>query len=61
MSPKELDDVRVTVEVEGFHYAFIHYSEFKEIVDEKFQSLRKAFVKANNELADYLNLKDEMQ
>ena len=54
MTGKELNYIRDTVENEGFHYAFIHYSDFEEVKDKKFHQLRKAFVAANLALAEYI-------
>lgn len=56
MTGPELDNVRDRVEQEGFHYCFVSYSDFAEIKDAKFHKLRKAFVKASEDLAAYLGL-----
>ncbi len=56
MSGKDLDYIRDIVEIEGFHYCFTAYSDFKEINDPDFHRLREAFIKANNDLCEYLNL-----
>jgi hypothetical protein len=56
MNAKALDDLRSQVNNEGFHYAFIHYSDFEDVKDAEFHTLRLAYIKATNELADYLNL-----
>jgi hypothetical protein len=58
MNGKELDYVRDSVEQEGFDYCFTGYSNFEEIKDEEFHKLREAFVKASNELKEYLGLED---
>lgn len=42
------------VQSEGFDYAFISYSDFKEVKDEEFQILRKTFVEAYHALLKYL-------
>lgn len=55
MNGKELNYIKGTLEKEGFHYAFTGYSDFEEIKDEEFHRLRKAYVKATEELADYLD------
>lgn len=49
-----LEDVAYKVDSEGFHYAFVHYSDFKEVDDPEFHRLREAYVKAAKELRDYL-------
>lgn len=59
MKPKDVKYIHDTVENEGFHYAFIHYSDFEEVKDDHFHKLRKAYVEATNALADYLGLEDE--
>jgi len=58
MEAKELDYIRETVECEGFDYAFVHYTDFKEIEDEKFHQLREAFLAARSELVSHLNLEN---
>jgi hypothetical protein len=57
------DAVRVqdTVEVEGsLDYTFRYYSHFPEIKDKKFHKLRKAYVKAAQELSDYCRLEEDL-
>lgn len=54
MNAKELEYVRDTIDNEGFDYAFVDYSDFSEIEDEKFHALRKAYVKAAEELRGYV-------
>lgn len=44
---------------EGFHYCFNDYSNFDEIEDERFHELRLAYLKAANELENYINKKAE--
>lgn len=58
MTGKELRYVDATVENEGFDYAFVHYTDFKNIKDEKFHELREAFLKARQELIDYCGLEN---
>lgn len=53
MTKKEKIDLTFRIENEGFDYAFQHYSDFKEIKDNKFHELRKAYLKAAKELEDY--------
>lgn len=59
MKPKEIDYVRGTIENEGFDYAFIGYSEFKDIKDEEFHNLREAYIKAHDELMAYIGEVEE--
>lgn len=51
----DLNYVRSKIEEEGFHYTFADYSDFKEIKDEKFHELRKAYLEAVNNMDHYLN------
>jgi len=44
------------IEKEGFHYAFVGYSDFDEVKDEKFHELRKKYLKALKELGDYMGI-----
>lgn len=46
------------IESEGFEYAFVHYSNYDDIKDSQFHRLRKAFLEARKDLADYLNYKE---
>lgn len=54
MTDKELDDVRATIDSEGFDYAFRYYSEFRPIKDRKFHRLREAYIEAAAALAQYV-------
>lgn len=51
----ERDYVTQTVDQEGFDYAFINYSNFEEIEDKEFHRLRLQYVKAHDELNDYIH------
>jgi hypothetical protein len=53
------EHVKYRMEEEGFHYCFFHYSRWNEIKDEKFHHLREAYLKAANELEEYVNKKSE--
>lgn len=55
MAKNEMDYVRCTINNEGFDYAFVHYSDYSEIKDEKFHELRKKFLDARKELQIYVN------
>jgi len=48
------ESVAYRMEAEGFHYCFEWYSTFEEIEDEKFHELRLAYLKAANELENYV-------
>lgn len=54
MNAKDLRYVRDTIENEGFHYAFVNYSDFEQVKDRKFHSLRRAYEKAAKALAEYI-------
>jgi len=54
MTGKEKKFVLDVVEQEGFDYSFIHYSDFKEVVDQRFHELRIAYLQAREELKNYI-------
>ncbi len=54
MTEQEKEDINNRIDNEGFDYAFVHYSDFKEIKDETFHKLRLAYIKAAKELEKYL-------
>lgn len=54
MTKAEREYVGDIIENEGFHYAFIHYSDFSEIEDEEFHKLRVAYETAVLALEDYI-------
>lgn len=54
MTKKEKKYVNDRIESEGFEYCFLDYSDFSDIKDEKFHELRRAFIKASDELKKYL-------
>ncbi len=58
MKKKDRDYVLNTIENEGFHYAFVHYSDFEEIVDPEFHKRREAYQQASRELADYVGAEE---
>jgi hypothetical protein len=47
-----------TIEFEGFDYTFIGYTAFPEIKDEEFQTKRRAYLKARQELAELIGFDD---
>jgi hypothetical protein len=51
--------VRATIDNEGFDYAFRNYHDFSEVKDEKFHKLRKAYLEAYKDLAEYVEYDDE--
>lgn len=60
LNEKDAVDLQGTVESEGFDYAFRYYSDFATVKDKKFQSLRKAYVKAAQDLSDYCRLEEDL-
>jgi hypothetical protein len=54
MKQEDLESVTQRIFQEGFHYCFVHYSNFEEIDDEKFHELRKNYLKATSDLEKYL-------
>ena len=54
--PRTVKDVVEDIEYEGFDYALIHYSNYDDVHDEKFQELYQQFKKARKELAEYLRV-----
>lgn len=48
------NEVAYKMDYEGFDYCFTGYSDWSEIEDEKFQELRAAYVKAMEDLRDYV-------
>ena len=52
---KEIVKMLSAVDSEGLEYAFVNYSSFEEIKDERFHELRKEFLYAYRELDRYLN------
>lgn len=55
MRPADADSVLQVIGAEGFDSAFRHYSSYRDINDEKFHELRKAYIAAANELIDYIS------
>ena len=61
MTEEDKLDLGFRIKQEGFHYTFLHYSDFKEIKDKKFHELRKEYLKSAEKLEKYLivqNIKD---
>jgi hypothetical protein len=48
-----------TIQNEGFEYTFCSYSSFDCIKDEEFHRLRKNYLKAMQDLNDYINFNKE--
>ncbi len=56
MKKEDKEYLQERVENEGFDYCFVHYSDFEEIKDKKFHELREAYCKAQEALAEYLDI-----
>ena len=52
---ENLSDVQYRMDEEGFDYCFRCYSDFEEIEDPRFHELRLAYIKAAEELENYIN------
>lgn len=55
---EEYENLMYRIDNEGFDGAFVHYSDFSEIEDEKFHELRQAYIKAHNDLNAYIGYED---
>ena len=55
----KLWEVAACVENEGFDYAFRNYSDFKEVKDNEFHKLRRAYVEAADALSEYIGADEE--
>lgn len=60
MNENEKELIEGQVEVEGFDYAMTECISENEITDEKFKQLRRAYMKARQELAGYLGMEGEV-
>lgn len=59
MKAKEFRYVLNTIDNEGFEYAFVGYSDFKDDVkDKEFHRLRLAFLTARKALVEYVGAED---
>jgi hypothetical protein len=56
---EDFADLNSRMNQEGLHYCFKHYSSFNDIEDDKFHKLRKAYLKAADELEKYIKDKAE--
>ncbi len=54
MTRSERQEVKDTIDIEGFDYTFRYHSDFEHIEDEKFHELVKKYSEAANELEDYI-------
>lgn len=55
MTKSEKKYISSVIANEGFDYTFIHYSNFEEVKDKKFQELRNAYVSARKEFHAFLD------
>ena len=54
MKRSDAESVLAIISAEGFDSAFNHQSTFKDIGDVRFHDLRRAYIAASRELANYL-------
>lgn len=54
MKASDAESVLAVISAEGFDNAFNHQSTFRDINDVKFHELRRAYIAASKELANYL-------
>ena len=58
MKKKDRIYVLDTIDSDTFEYAFVNYSDFKEIEDKEFHVLREAYLEARADLAEYIGYID---
>lgn len=51
---EDMEYVQSKIDNEGFDYTFTGYSDFETIKDKKFHELRKAYIKAQEDLESYI-------
>lgn len=56
LNHRDKEDVHEMVDREGFDYAMVHKSSWKEIKDPKFHELLDAFKEARKELVEYIDV-----
>lgn len=61
LTDAQKEEICRDIDSEGFAYTFVDYSSFSEIKDEKFHSLRKAFLKAYKELESYVGWEEWLE
>lgn len=54
MSAPNREYMHAKIDKEGFDYAFESYSDFKEVEDTYFHELRLAYLKARQDLCEYM-------
>jgi len=54
---ESFESVKYRIKAEGMDYCFKHYSNFEEIEDKEFHKLRKAYIKASENIEEYVNCK----
>ena len=58
MKNSDKEELLARIDNEGFDYVFVHYSNFEFIKDKEFHELRKKFLEARENLANYIGLED---
>lgn len=54
LSHEDQQEIIAAIENEGIEYTFRYHFDFEEVKSEEFHVLRKAFVKAANELEEFI-------
>jgi hypothetical protein len=54
LTKTEKEQIRDTIDNEGFDYGFCNYSSFDEYKDKEFHRLRLAYIDAKNALSEYI-------
>ena len=52
---EQKDFVLNAIDINGLDYAFQHFSKFEDIKDERFHALRENYLKAAQDMLDFLN------
>jgi hypothetical protein len=58
LSNEEFDLIDGCIDNEGFDYTFAHYSDFGQIEDINFHTLRLKYLAARDALAEYIGIQD---
>lgn len=52
---EEMQNVLEDIEIEGFDYAMVHYSNYEDVENKDFHDLRLEFLTARKALMDFLS------
>lgn len=59
MDNHQQEAIMNVIDSEGFEYAFVHYSDFDDIENEEFHTIRKEYLKAREKLAKVIGYIEE--